>query len=308
MRSKNTILIAIASTSLLAAGCSQNADESAEADASEGAPAPAPKQMRDAANAVDAGGSASAEQSPGLTTSAAPGVAFAYNYAFALAAKAISGVQQQHAVACERLGPQKCQITGMSYDQPKKDEVSARLDLMLAPDLAQRFGVDVIAAVERADGTLETAQVDGQNAGGDIESSQRRSDTIRASLDRIEKRLSVKGLGADERQQLVQRADELRSQLREEVGLRGEKETALTLTPMSIAYGSEGLFASGGNPFGTAAKASMGSLETLLATLLTLGGIALPWLLVIAVIVLAVRFYRLKRQLAANTREVAAPQ
>jgi hypothetical protein len=162
--------------------------------------------------------------------------------------------------------------------------------------------------VERAEGTLETAQVNGQNAGGDIEASQRRSGSVRASLEWIEKRLALKGLGADERGQLVQRADELRSQLREEVELRGGKEAALTLTPMSIVYGSEGLFASNGNPFGTAAKASMGSMGALLTTLLTLGGIALPWLLVVGMIVLAVRFYRLKRQLAASIGETAAPQ
>jgi hypothetical protein len=301
MRSNQSLNIAIASVALLlVAGCAEKAPEQ---DAAETTQAKSPDA---AAEAVDR--SSAGEDGPGLTTSAAPGVAFSYNYAFTLPAKAISGVQQQHAVACERLGPQRCKITGMSYDQPRKDEVSARLDLELAPELAQRFGIDAIAAAERADGTLETAQVNGENAGGAIDESQRRTDTARASLDRIEKRLAVKGLGADERQQLVQRADELRGQLREEVQLRGGKEAAITLTPMTIAYGSEGLFASNGNPFGNAAKASIGSMDALLTTLLTLAGIALPWLLVLAVIVLAVRFYRLKRQLAASTGEAPQPQ
>lgn len=294
MRSVKPLNIVIASLSLsLVAGCSEKAPEAETVEhASSDQAAPAANEQ-----AIVAPGG---EEAPGLTSGAAAGVAFRYDYAFTLPAKAVSGIQQQHAVACERLGPQRCKITGMTYDQPSKDSVSARLDLALAPEFAQRFGADAIAAVERADGTLETATVNGQNAGGAIDDSQRRSDTVRASLERIEKRLALKALGKDERRQLMVRADELRGQLGEERQLRGDSEAALAFTPMTIAYGSEGLFASNGNPFGNAAKASMSSMDALFTTLLTLGGIALPWLLVVAVIVLAVRFRRLKRQLAAS--------
>lgn len=292
MRSNHPLTSTIAATALLlVAGCSEKAeDAAAEAPRSE-APGDSGPEAADAA-------ASAREEPPGLTTSAAPGVAFTYRYAFTLPGKAISGVQREHAAACERLGPERCQITGVRYDQPSKDEVSAALDLLLAPELAQRFGGDAIAAVERAGGSIETAQVAGDDAGGAIETSQRRSETARAGLARIEKRLRLKGLGADERRELLRRADELRGQIGEERQLRQEKEAALALTPVSLTYGSEGLFASNGNPFGHAAKASWQSLGSLLAVMLTLGGLALPWLLLAALIVLVVRLRAIKRRLA----------
>lgn len=234
---------------------------------------------------------------PGITIDAAPGVAFLYRYAFTIPAKAISSVQQQHAAACERLGPTRCQITGMNYSQPREGEVAARLDLLLAPDIARQFGGDSIAIVEQAEGKLEDAQVNGEDAGGAIERSQQQSAGLRAELARVEKRLIAKGLEADERAALVRRTEELRVQLRGEQQLREGKEASLATTPMSFAYSSEGLFA-GSDPFGKAAENSFGSIMALGAFLLTFAGLALPWLLLVALIVLLFRFRTMKQRLA----------
>lgn len=291
MRSTSPLIVPVASALLLLGACSQKSEDSAA----------------DAAAETSTGGGAemasSSKDAPGLTSSAAPGVAFRYDYAFTLPTKAVSRVQQQHAAACERLGPDQCQITGMAFEQPSEDEVSARLDLLLAPELAQRFGGAAIAAVERAEGSVERAGVFGDNAGGAIEDSQRQSATIRAGLARIEKRLQIKGLGADERRDLLRRADELRGQLGEERQRRGVKEAALAMTPVQLSYASEGLFGGSGNPFTKAATVSLGSFGTMLSTLLALLGIALPWLLVLAVVGLIVRLRRAQRRLG----ETAAP-
>lgn len=299
MRSKLPLhLIPALSVALLATGCSQKAEDAA-ADAG-----PA-EQSAASANGGEMASSPDTD-TPGLTSAAAAGVAFNYRYAFTLPTKAISAVQQQHAVACERLGPTRCRITGMSYDQPRREDASASLDLLIAPELAQRFGADAVAAVERADGVLETANVAGNDAEGAIDDSQQRSGLAAAALARIEKRLQIKGLGADERRELLRRADELRGQLGEQRLDRQAKEASLAMTPMTFAYGSAGVFASSGNPFGHAAKVSLGSLQSLTAILLTIGGIALPWLLVFALVVLAARVVKLKRRLATLDRETPA--
>jgi hypothetical protein len=302
---------------LLVAGCSQASDEAAsEEAAAEMTPSAADMKAAppaDATRGSDIEAAAPEAESPGLTTSAAPGVAFAYHYAFTLPAKAISSVQQQHATACEKLGPTRCQITGMNYEQPREGEVSARLDLLLAPDIAQQFGSDSVAAVEQAEGRLDQASVNGENAGGAIEQSKRQSAALRAELARLEKRLIAKGLGQDERAELLRRAEELRGQLRSEQVLRKDKEASLATTPMSFAYNSEGLFAAGNDPFGKAAENSLGSVKALLSFLLTFAGLALPWLLLAALIVLLLRFRTMKQRLAQlsaapPTADPAAPQ
>ena len=59
---------------------------------------------------------------PGIAPSAAPGVAFNYRYAFRLPGERISAVQEQHAAACEKLGLDRCRITGMRYRLVNDDD------------------------------------------------------------------------------------------------------------------------------------------------------------------------------------------
>jgi hypothetical protein len=286
---------------LLVAGCSKSSDRAPDAgsEAADVTPQPAPPASRHAA-AADAAGASAETEVPDIGQAAAPGVAFTYRYAFTLPAKAIAGVQQQHAAACERLGPTRCQVTGMSYDQPRKGEVSARLDLLLAPEVAHSFGSDAIASVEKADGSVDTASLQGDDAGGAIEQSQRRSDALRAQLARLEKRLATPGLSSEEKTELSRRASELRSQLGSEVEVRQQKEASLATTPMSFAYSSEGLFSTS-NPFGQAASSSLGSMQAMAAFLLTAAGLLLPWLLLGALVVLLIRFRAMKQRLARAT-------
>ena len=292
----NPCILALAPALLLmTTGCSKSETESPAAEAA----------VESAALPRDAAAGAADEQAPGLTTSAAPGVAFDYRYAFTLKANAISGVQRQHAAACERLGPTRCQVTGMTYEQPRADEVSARLDFLLAPELAHQFASEGIATVERADGKLDNALVTGEDAGGQIEVSQRRSAVLKAELARIERRLMAKGLSAEERVSLANQAQDLRSQLGSEVEVRQAKEASLATTPVSFAYQSEGLLG-GSDPFGTAAKSSLGSLKSMLALLLAGAGLALPWLLLAAFIVLLLRLRSMKQRVAALTAGAAA--
>src|SRR4051812_15014720 len=52
---------------------------------------------------------------PEISPPAAPGVAFNYRYAFRLPANRIGQIQEEHAAACEKLGAERCRITGMLY-------------------------------------------------------------------------------------------------------------------------------------------------------------------------------------------------
>ncbi len=302
MRPIHLPLTALAATVLLlASGCSKSPlDEEAAASGEAAAPT--------TSNADTAAVRADANETfvPGIGGAVAPGVAFAYRYAFTLPAKAIAGVQQEHAAACERLGPSRCRVTGMQFEQPREDEVSARIDFLLAPDIAHRFGVEGIAAVEKADGKVDNAYVSGENAGGEIALSQQNSAALLAEAERIEARLKQPGLSKDERLDLQNRAESMREQLRGQERLRRDKEASIATTPVNFAYASEGLLASG-NGFGKAANASWGSLQSMTAALLVLLGLALPWLLPVAALVMFLRFRKAKRLLSGSTAGSPAP-
>lgn len=205
--------------------CSQEKSEDAAATATDAA-APA-TSAGDAASTRHAG--------PDIGGIVAPGVAFTYAYTFTLPADAISGVQQQHAAACERLGAARCRVTGMRYDQTEADQVQAGLDFLLAPDLAHRFGSEGIAAVERADGKLENATVDGENVGDAITLSQQDSAVAAAEITRLEARLKAKGLTSAERVELTRRVESLRGEQRDQVSDRRSKEAALASTPVRFS-------------------------------------------------------------------------
>ena len=310
MRSSTTKLALLLSTSLvLASGCSKNPDQASApaaateaADSSAGTTASREVGVDPAAKVAPAAATAD-EKSPGIAGDVAPGVAFAYRYAFTLPAKAISDIQRQHSDACRKLGPTQCRVTGMSYEQPKEGEVTARLDFLLAPDIAQQFGSDAVGLVEKADGSLAQATVSGENAGAEIALSQHTSAGLQAELARLEARLRAPGLSPDERGELNQRIDVLHQQLGGEKQLRQQKEAAIATTPVSFEYSNTGLFNAGGNPFGTAAAASLGSMSKMLAFVATLVGILLPWALLVGLIALLIRQRAMKQKLTQLTAD-----
>jgi len=179
----------------------------------------------------------------------------------------------------------------MNFEQPGEGEVSAHLSFLLAPDLAHRFASDGIAAVEKAEGKLENASVNGEDAGGAITLSQQDSAAIAAEVARLEGRLKAKGLGDGERRDLESRLSELRGQLRQEEGLRRDKERSLATTPVSFTYASQGVLGSDAG-FGQALAASWNGVESTLGFLLLVAGVLLPWLALVGAGIFAWRWLR----------------
>jgi hypothetical protein len=126
-----------------------------------------------------------------------------------------------------------------------------------------------------------------------------RSAGLEAELARLEKRLASAGLSSQERTVLLARADELRASLRGEQDTRTQGETRLATTPMSFAYASKGLFAASQDPLGNAAASSLGSMEGMLAVMLTLAGLVFPWLFLAGLLFLAWKGFNSRRSLPA---------
>jgi hypothetical protein len=293
IRNPSKLILATTTALLLVSGCSQkNEDAASESPSAQADIAPPAANQADSPGGDQAG--------PDIGGAVAPGVAFTYQYAFTLPAKAISGVQRQHAAACERLGTARCRVTGMRYEQPGEDEVRAELNFLLAPDLAHRFGAEGIAAVEAAEGKVDQASINGEDAGSGITLSQQNSAVNQAEVERLEARLKAKGLGKGERAELTGRVEGLRAQMRGEAEVRRGKEAAIASTPVSFAYSSQGLLGAQGS-FGKAAGASWGNVETMFSVMVLVLGYAFPWLLLAGLVVLALRLLKARRRIAALT-------
>jgi len=175
---------------------------------------------------------------PAISPTAAPGVAFNYRYAFRLAGERIGAVQEQHALACEKLGITRCRITGMRYRLAGDDDIEAMLAFKLDPALARAFGKEGIEAVTRAEGMLVDAEVSGEDVGSKISAARRSEAELDEELKRVEAELARPGLRGSERAELQIRVQQLRDQIRATRTTRGEQQETLATTPMVFAYGS----------------------------------------------------------------------
>jgi hypothetical protein len=227
---------------------------------------------------------------PGVDVTAAPGVAFNYRYAFRLPGNRIGQVQEAHAQACEKLGIAKCRITGMRYRLVNQKDVQAMLALRLDPAVARAFGKQATEVVDKSDGMLVDQEITGEDVGSKISGTNRTETQLREELAKVEaevaRPVAQVRAGASppvDRQSLLDRAKELRDQLRSlQVG-RDEDKEALAGTPMVFNYGSGSVVPGFDvrSPLRDALQRSadnfLGGFAAILVILITL----LPWALLI---------------------------
>ena len=225
---------------------------------------------------------------PEVSPTAAPGVAFDYRYAFRLPPERIGTVQEQHALACEKLGPDRCRITGMTYEQDDEEDVSAQLLLKLDPQLARRFGREAGDAVTKADGLIAAVEISGEDVGSAIESDQQNQAQVQESLRRIEGELAQKGRSGTERAELQRQAQELRRTTRMNEQTIGERRKQLATTPMAFRYTAGETDDSLGGDVRQALSAFGDGARIVLIALLYL----LPWMLAAFAIALTLRWVR----------------
>ena len=213
------------------------------------------------------------EMSPDISPTNAPGVAFNYRYAFRLAAGKIGETQERHAQACEKLGIDRCRITGMRFRLIDGHDIEAMLAFKLEPTLARQFGKEGIAAVTQAEGMLIDSEISGENVGSQIGAAQKAEARLRDERARIETKLAQKGLPAAERARLDEQLAELARDTEASKAGRDEKAESLATTPMVFTYGSGEILPGFDarspirNALGTAADTMMGVIAFLIVLL-----------------------------------------
>jgi hypothetical protein len=278
MRSTPIVTVLLATT-LAASACSKQEAERTDAAAASSDTTPASHR--------DADSTRSGPDNVGRH--AAPGVAFDYAYHFALPRNAISAVQEQHVRACEQLGLSRCRVTGMKYDAGENDSVDASLSLRLAPDIARMFARDAVGTVEKSKGKLVNAAVTGEDAAAKLAETNARIEQIAAHRRVLEAQLARSGLQRQEREDLRHELSGLGEKTVTERLSQSQTVQSVATTPMTFAYASAEGFGFGGSPLDEAAHASWRGTSAIV-WMVTVGlGVVLPWLVLVAAIMLGWR-------------------
>lgn len=222
---------------------------------------------------------------PGVEVTAAPGVAFRYDYAFRLPARRIAAAQERHAAACEALGPARCRITGMRYLRSPENDVDAELRFSIAPELARGFGRAAIGVIESNEGGVRSVDVAGEDAGAKIDAAAAARNAATAERAAIDARIARSSGTA--RAELERRRAGLGQSIRDADMQAAGQRAMLNATPMLFRYDS-GEAAPGFEPPSPLARAGelLGwSAGLTFTTLLNLLGVLLPPMLLAAIMV-----------------------
>lgn len=281
---------------LATAACGQGGDESA------GSGRGGDMATFDASEDASAEPAGRSPRPPGVTPTAAPGVAFNYRYAFRLPAENIGRVQEEHAQACEKLTVARCRITAMTYEDDGDGDVEAQLHFKLDPAIARTFGRDGIAIVEKGEGELLRAAITGTDVGSEIQAADRgqaqQSDEVR----RIEQQLARPGLSSGERVELQRQLQALRNSIQATETEQTGRRRQLASTPVSFDYRAGKTGSRLERAVADAADNFAGAGITALIVLVTL----LPWLVLLLLLWLAWRW--LNRRFGLTGRHPERPE
>ena len=284
------IVLGLSAVVLATSSCSQRDEDRGSGD-------PQTSAIEESVADSDSPASRSA---PGIVPTAAPGVAFAYNYGFRMPDAAISKAQEVHAAACEKLGLVRCRITGMTYELDERDRVEGTLELAVDPLLARAFGRDAIAVVEKREGKLRYARITGEDQNPTLDDAARREGSASRNIAQLEADLA-KAKSENERVQLREQIRQLRTDIQDAQSTAADSEAKIRRTPMTFTYrgGAASRGFAGENPATEAWYLFVDSGATLVSLVLKFLAIALPWLALVLLIILGWR-----SRLAAPLRRV----
>ena len=290
---------------ILVAACGR--DEARDQRSDHASQSPAFEVSESAPSAVRSPGA------PSIDITAAPGVAFNYRYAFRLPANRIASVQEQHAQACEKLGVNRCRITGMRYRLVNERDIEAMLAFKLDPAIARHFGKAGVETVVQSEGMLIESEISGVDAGAAIKAADRTRAQLADDLRRVVEQLGRRGLSSEERLRLQSEAEQIRRSIRATQATLDEQQESLATTPVAFHYGSGDLVPGfdARSPMRDAIEQAGNNLIGGLAFLLVVIVSLLPWMVIGWLGWLAVRRWlpRLTRrdQPASAVEEPAPP-
>lgn len=248
-----------------------------------------PEETADAAT-----GSGPNEIATGEIKVSLPQIAYRYAYGYRVPADQIAPLQTAHADACTKQGPRLCRVINLEQNGLEGDYATGILEIDVAADKARSFANELAILAQGKGGEQVSTSVTGEDLSKNIVDTEARLRTRKLLAERLTEILRTrKGSVAElvEAERAVaavnEEIDQAQSWLAE---MRGRVAfSRVTINYQSGAPSAGGFFQpirDGFNSFGAIIGGTIGAMITILA-------FALPWIVLIAVIIFIWRkFFR----------------
>lgn len=219
---------------------------------------------------------------------ARPQIAYTYMLAYTLGSDAIASVQAKAVALCGRLGPRRCLVAKSDLTRNLDAGSSGSLSLLIDARLAARFGTQLDGIATDAGGSSAERHVEAEDVTKQIVDTGARVRAKQALADRL---LTIIRTANGKVGDLVA-AEKSYAEVQEELdaarSLDAELRQRVAMSKVDITYNSIEADTAW-TPVGRARDGLAGSFASSIAALMTFVVVALPWALLLALVVWLVR-------------------
>jgi len=296
---------------LVAAGCGKVASSRDFGIASSGSPSMAmtsapPAAFTGGAGGAAVGGTASASRSgPSQPVDPVSYLAYAYGMRLELPADRLVGVMEGQAAACRSAGLRVCQLVASRRDGDPSEALHGSLSLRAEPQWLQRFMKGVHSDATGAVGRVTSQWTTTEDLTREIVDTEATLRARRALRDRLQQLLATRPGSLADLLGVERELSRVQGEIDSTDSTLAAMRTRVAMSALTIEYGSiaGGLAAGTFGPLRVAFAEFVVAVVESTATLVTVVGALLPW---VVVGVLAMWFLIRRRRARRASRELQA--
>ena len=244
-----------------------------------------------------------AEQTPEASpTPAPPMLAMAYRLGLAIPGDQVRPLMESHQEACERAGEDQCQVMAASADAEQGDRASASLTLRATPAWMRVFRSRAEADAKDLGGKIEVFGAEGDDLSTQIADTDAAQQARAAERERLTQLMQRRTRDLDQTLQIEQEITRVQGEMDQAASEQAAMQNRIAMETVTISYESTAMATPQGDaaPLAAAAHGFMGNFFAVLAALLTVTSVILPFGLIAAPIVWWMRRRRPQSVLAAT--------
>jgi hypothetical protein len=249
------------------------------------AAATAPAESMSASDAASDRSAAESDAPP--PSPAPPMLAMAYKVGLVVPAAQVRPLMESHQEACERAGPDQCQVLAANASASHDDRAEADLSLRATPAWMRLFRDRAEADAKDLGGKVEMAATEGEDLSRQIVDTDAAQQTRADERERLQQLMSHRTRDLGQTLQVEQEITRVQGEMDQASSEEAAMKDRVAMETLSVHYASPAMAAPDGAaaPLAEAGRSFLGNVFAVFAAMVVLASFALPVLVVVIPIV-----------------------